>query len=117
MLGKFIQINNEKLPVPNPDSYNEGFTPIENVATSEAGTDLVSVVRLDKFHWSGSFNCSSALKAKLVTWCQSPSVSCVIDGVSYNGRLRMADMNLYNNSAYTNGTQGLWIITVNFEEF
>ena len=118
MLGKFLKINNEQMPNPNPGTWNENYPPLENVFTTEAGSQLASVVRLDRLTWTGEFNCSSRLKSKLIGFAQSASVTCKINGVEHSGRLRInGDINLYTDSEYVNGTEGLWIIPLIFEEF
>lgn len=118
MLGHFIKINNETIPNPNPGSFVENFPPQENVFTTEAGTQLSSVVRLDRYTWAGEFNVSSRLKAKLLSFAQSASVTCTINGTNYNGRLRVnGNITLYPNSEWTRNTDGLWTMSIIFEEF
>lgn len=118
MLGKFLKINNEAIPNPNPGTWNENYPPQENVFTTEAGTQISSVVRLNRMTWSGEFNCSSRLKAKLIGFAQSASVTCTINGTNKSGRLRInGDINLFADSEYVGGTDGLWVIPLVFEEF
>ena len=117
MLGSFIQINSSTIPNPNAGSFKESFPPQENIFTTEAGSQLSSVVRLDRYVWTGEFNVSSDMKATLLTYAQSASVTCTVNGVNYSGRLRVGDISLYENSERTNGTDGLWIMSLTFEEF
>lgn len=117
MLGSFIKINNSTIPNPNAGSFKESFPPQENIFTTEAGTQLSSVVRLDRYTWAGEFNVSSAMKATLLSYAQSASVTCKVNGVSHSGRLRVGDISLYENSERTQGTDGLWIMSLTFEEF
>lgn len=117
MLGRFITIDGERIPNPNPGSFSEAFPPLENVFTTEAGTQLSSVVRLDRYTWSGEFNVSSRKKAALKTLALKPSVTCVVNGTSYSGRLRLGDITLVENSEFTRNTDGLWIMNLTFEEF
>lgn len=117
MLGHFIKINNEDIPNPNPGSFTESFPPLENLFTTEAGTQLSSVVRLDRYVWTGEFNVSSRLKTKLLGFAQSASVTCKVNGTSYSGRLRVGDIALYSNSEWTRNTDGLWTMSLTFEEF
>lgn len=117
MLGRFITIDGERIPNPNPGSFSENFPPQENVFTTEAGTQLSSVVRLDRYTWSGEFNVSSRMKASLKTLAFKPSVTCVVNGVSYSGRLRLGNIALVENSEYARNTDGLWVMNLTFEEF
>ena len=117
MLGKFIKINNTTIPNPNPDSFTEAYPPQENIFTTEAGTQLASVVRLDRYTWTGEFNVSSRLKETLLGYAQMASVTCTVNGTNYSGRLRVGNIALYGNSAHTSGTDGLWVIGLTFEEF
>ena len=117
MLGRFITIDGELIPNPNPGSFSENFPPQENVFTTEAGTQLSSVVRLDRYTWSGEFNVSSRMKEALKTLAFKPSVTCVVNGVSFSGRLRAGSISLVENSEYTRNTDGLWVMNLTFEEF
>lgn len=117
MLGNYIRINNIKIPNPNVGTFTESYPPLENVLTTEAGTRRVSVVRLDRYVWTGEFNVSSRLKAVLLSLAHSASVSCEVNGVSKSGTLRVGNISLYSNSEWTRNTDGLWTIQLTFEEF
>ena len=114
-LGKYIQINNEV--VPNPTSFDYSLNPNENIFTSEAGTEMSNIVRLDRPSWTASFPCSSRYRDKFIGWCTSPSVTCKIDdGTEMTGRLRLGGaITLVEDSEYVGGTQGLWEVPVVFE--
>lgn len=116
-LGKFLKINDTDIPNPNAGTYKEAYEANETVYTSEAGTQFASVIRLNRLAWSGEFNVTSATKATLLSYAMSASVTCKIDGVSHSGRLRVGDISLYENSENNDGTQGLWTMTLTFEEF
>lgn len=115
MLGKYIKINGELMP--NPTAFSYRYNPDENVFTSEAGTELTNIRRLDRLSFSASFNCSSRLKEKLEVFCKTASVSVSInDETAVDGRLRLGgDITLVEFSEYTNGTDGLWSVPVTFE--
>lgn len=115
MLGRYIKIDNELMP--NPTSFSYKYNPDENVFTSEAGTEMSNIRRLDRLSFSASFNCSSALKEKLETKCLAPSVTVSIDNcTAITGRLRLGgDVSLVENSERVGGTQGLWVVPVIFE--
>lgn len=119
MLGKYLKINNEAIPNPNPGTWNETYTPQENIFTTEAGSQLSSVVRLNRMTWTAEFNCTSSMKEKLLTLAQSASVTCKFDnGTAKSGRLRVnGDINLFENSEYVDRTKGLWVVPLIFEEF
>lgn len=115
MLGRYIKIDNEVMP--NPVTFSMSYPPDENVFTSEAGTQLTNIRRLDRFTFTASFNCSSRLRDSLIAKCQTPSVEVKIDeGDAISGRLRLSgDITLVENSELTGGTQGLWTVSVVFE--
>lgn len=115
MLGKYITINNQVMP--NPAKFSYTYPPDETVYTSEAGTQLTNVRRLDRLTFAASWNCSSRLKDELLVLCKTPSVSVSIDGGSaVDGRLRLSGgPELVEDSEYTNGTDGLWVVSVTFE--
>jgi len=115
MLGRYITINNTVMP--NPAKFSYTFPPDENVFTSEAGTQLTNIKRLDRLTFSASWNCSSRLRDELLALCKTPSVSVSIDNEpAVDGRLRLSSgPELVEDSEYTNGTDGLWVVSVTFE--
>lgn len=114
MLGKYITINNTQMP--NPTSYEETLNPSENVYESEAGTQMSNIVRLDRFSFSASWNCTSRLRDTLKTYCKTASVNVSVDGVAYTGRMRLGGaISLVENSETNTGTQGLWTVPITFE--
>lgn len=114
MLGKYISINSTLMP--NPTTFSMAYPPDENVFTSEAGTQLSNIRRLDRLTFSASFNCTDRMRDTLVSYCQTPSVSVQIDGgTAISGRLRLGDISLVEDSEMVNGTQGLWTVSVTFE--
>ena len=54
MLGKYLKFNG--VDFPNPITPTKTSQTIENVSQSEAGTDLVVVVRASKKTWNFTFN-------------------------------------------------------------
>lgn len=116
MLGKYIVIDNTQLP--NPVTFSENYPPQENIFTTEAGTQISSVIRLDRYTWNAEFNVSSRLKAYLIGKAQVASVTCSVSGVSHSGRLRISgDISLVEGSEYVGCTDGLWRVPLVFEEF
>ena len=55
------KINNVAIPN-KPNSWNTVREVIENVGTTEAGTDIVDIKRVGKMTISVSYNCSSNYK-------------------------------------------------------
>ncbi len=115
MLGRYIKIDN--VVMPNPVSFSFKYDADESVYKSEAGTELSNIRRLDRLVFSASFNCSSRLRDALIGLCMTPSVSVQIDdGTATIGRLRLGgDIALVEGSEKTDGTQGLWTVSVTFE--
>lgn len=117
MLGKFIEINGEAFPNPNPGTFSDNFEPIENSFMTEAGTSLTNIVRLDRYSWSAEFNCTSRLRDRIIALVKTPEVSCNISGQEYIGRLRLdSSTTLVANSERVRGTDGLWVIKLRFEQ-
>ena len=115
MLGKYLKINGIQMPNPNPGTFKGKLNPTENIYFSEAGTRKSNVVRLDRPSWECSFNCSGTMKDKILDLCKKPSVVCSVDGVSYEGTLREKTHSLVKDSEFVKGTQGLWVVSVEFE--
>lgn len=115
MLGKYITINSTLMP--NPASFEYTYPPDETVYTSEAGTQLTNIRRLDRLTFKAEWHCSSRLRDQLLVLCKTPSVSVSIDGATaVSGRLRLAGgPQLVEDSEKTNGTQGLWVVSTTFE--
>ena len=110
MLGKYIKINGEIIP--NPTTYSESLTDIENVNQSEGGTDIVSTTRLGKYNSTMSFQISSYWKEKLREYTKKPTVVIEVDGVIYTVRLRAFSATLEANSESVRNTQGYWNVSV-----
>lgn len=115
MLGRYIKINGEVMP--NPVKFSYTYPPDENVFTSEAGTQLTNVKRLDRLTFSATWHCSSMLKKRLIRLCQTASVTITIDDEDpVDGRLRLSGgPELVEDSESTPGTQGLWQVVCTFE--
>ena len=116
MLGKFLKINGEQMPNPNPETWNAALNPKENIYETEAGTRKSNIIRLDRPSWSCSFNCTSRMKDRIVDYCKRPSVVCEVDGEEFEGTLRLSGaITLVKDSEYCRGTNGLWVVPVVFE--
>lgn len=115
MLGNYITFDNVAFPNPQPPTMTAKT--IENVSTSEAGTDLVVVVRPAKHSWSFTFNLSYLMKERLRVLCQKESVSMTYMGVIYTVRLRDFTEALVEGSEWLRNVDGLYTCTVNVTEF
>lgn len=116
------KINNITIPV--PIAWNEISEVIENAMTTEAGTDVIDVMRVDKLTVNASFNVSSAWLSTFKDWSKSTSALTVqiydaVSGayVSRNMRIRNFNYSLVKNSDRTSGTIGLWELTFDLIEF
>lgn len=117
MLGSnFLHINGVAIPNPKIDGFSEAPQIIEQVNQSEAGSDLVTVTRLNKLSLNMSFNVSSRWKTKLDNYSKLLSVTLTYNGVDYVGRFRATGNALFGNSAHTQGTNGLWVCNYTFTE-
>ena len=116
------KINNIIIPV--PIASNEISEVVENAMTTEAGTDVIDVMRVDKLTVNASFNVSSAWLSTFKDWSKSTSALTVqiydaVSGayVSRNMRIRNFNYSLVQNSDRTSGTIGLWELTFDLIEF
>ena len=116
-----ILINNESIP--EPVTWTETSQVIENVNTTEAGTDQVSVTRYDKLSVSCGFQCTSTWARKFKEF----SILDVIEVKTYDllsetyalryMRIRSFKADPVKNSQRTRNTNGLWEVSFNLEEF
>lgn len=116
------KINNT--PIPVPIEWSENSSVVENAMTTEAGTDVVDVLRVDKLTVTASFDVSSAWLATFKGWANSTSALTVdiYDPVTNaykqrSMRIRNFISNLVQNSDNTSGTIGLYNLTFDLIEF
>lgn len=117
-----IKINNT--PIPVPIEWSENSSVVENAMTTEAGTDVIDVLRVDKLTVTASFDVSSVWLATFKGWANSTSalVVKIYDPVTdayveRSMRIRNFISNLVQNSDNTSGTIGLWNVTFDLIEF
>lgn len=115
MLGYYLKFNGESFP--NPKTPTRSQKTIENVSQSEAGTDLVCVVRAAKNTWSFTFNLSSKTRDILKAICQQESTSMTYMGTTYTVRVRDFKEKLVENSEWVTLSEGLYECSVNVTEF
>lgn len=117
-----IKINNT--PIPVPIEWSENSSVVENAMTTEAGTDVIDVLRVDKLTVTASFDVSSSWLATFKGWANSTSALSVkiYDSVTNayaerSMRMRNFINNLVKDSDRTSGTVGLWNVTFDLIEF
>lgn len=116
MLGKgYLKFNN--VVIPNPVDFSESYDNIENTNQSEEGTDLVTIVRLQKLSLSCKFNCSSYWKGQLLSLASLSDATLVYHGTTYtNVRFRITGCDLVEDSEMVGNTDGLWEVSGVFTE-
>lgn len=115
MLGYYLKFNG--VDFPNPKTVSMTSDTIENVSQSEAGTDLVTMVRASKKTWNFSFDLSSGKKDILKGLCLLESVTMSYMGTNYTVRLRGYQDSLAENSEWAANTDGLFTVSVKAMEF
>ena len=117
-----IKINNT--PIPVPIEWSENSVIVENALTTEAGTDVIDVLRVDKLTVTASFDVSSSWLSTFKGWSNSTSALAVkiYDPVTdtyaeRSMRMRNFINNLVKDSDRTSGTVGLWRVTFDLIEF
>lgn len=117
-----VTINSTSIPV--PIEWSETSEVVENVNTTEAGTDVTDVLRVDKLTVTASFDVSSAWLATFKGWAKSTSALTVkIYDASQSAyvtrymRIRNFVSTLVQHSDNTSGTIGLWNVTFDLIEF
>ena len=115
MLGKmFLKVNSTSIP--NPVDWNVDSEDVENVLTSESGKDLVNIVRLGKRTFSGKWQLSSHWLATFRGFATTATITLKYENEDITCRCRNYSQSLVKNSAYVNGTNGLWEVTLDFIE-
>lgn len=115
MLGDYLKFNNNVFP--NPITPTKSSKTLENVSQSEAGTDLVVVIRPSKKTWSFKFNLSPGKKAILESLCQDESTTMEYMGSSYTVRVRDYQESLVEGSEWLSSVNGLYECSVKVTEF
>lgn len=117
-----VQINNTIIPAAK--TWDESPEVVENVNTTEAGTDVVDVLRVDKLTVNASFDVSSTWLGTFKGWANSTSAltvkiyDAVTDGyVTRYMRIRNFTPHRVENSGNTSGTIGLYNLTFDLIEF
>ena len=109
--------------IPNPTSYSESSEVVENVNETEAGTDIVVIVRKDKLTVSLSFQCSSDWAQKFATYRDTEPLSVSLYDPKTNAykvrsmRIRSYKANVVEDSWRTAGTVGLYNVSFDLKEY
>lgn len=115
MLGEYLEFNNVQFPLPVSSSM--ASKTVENVNQSEAGTDLVTIVRPTKKTWSFSFNLTSRTKDLLKGLCEDESTTMLYMGQSYTVRVRDYQEKIVTGSEWLTRTDGLFTCSVKVYEY
>jgi hypothetical protein len=115
MLGYYLKFNG--VDFPNPITPTMSSQTLENVATSEAGTDLVTIVRPSKKSWSLTFQLTSGKRDVLKGLCQNESTTMSYMGTNYTVRVRNYQEKLVANSEWVDRSSGLYECSVSVTEF
>ena len=115
MLGEYLKFNNVEFPRPTSNSMSSKT--IENVTQSEAGDDLVTMVRSSKKSWSFSFNLTSGKKDILEALCEDEYTMMYFCGRTYKVRVREFQQKLENGSEWLTRTDGLFTCSVKVTEY
>lgn len=117
-----VKINNT--PLPDAVSWSETAEVVENTNTTEAGTDITDIARVDKLTITASYDVSSTWLATFKGWSNStsPLTVKIYDPVTdaYKERtMRMRNFmsNLVQYSQNVSDTIGLWNVTFDLIEF
>jgi hypothetical protein len=112
-LGRFY-LAIDSLGLPNPVSQTEEPGLLEEVNVSEAGTDLVTVIRTEKPVFTWVWNVESKLHDTLREIGHQNQVTLNYRGRDYVGRFRVESDKLVERSYLTDGTDGLYEMTCTF---
>lgn len=106
-----------------PTRWGENFTVIENTYMSEAGTDIVDVVRYDKLDIDAEFRCRSEWLGTLKAWSKKDRLMVrLYDPVLSEYVTKYMRMRNYRQaplefSERVRGTYGVWTVSFTLEEF
>lgn len=117
-----VIINNVPLPVAKV--WNEIPEVVENAEVTEAGTDVIDILRVDKLTVNASYDCSSAWLGTFKGWNKETTKLTVQiydavtdDYVTRYMRMRNFSNNFVENSDKNSGTYGLWNVSFDLIEF
>ena len=106
-----------------PESWEESYSVVESTNQTEAGTDQVIVTRYDKLSVSASFQCSSRWAATFAAFRDRDRIAVKLydlktqDYKTRTMRIRNFKTGPEKNSEKTKGTNGLYTVSFDLEEF
>jgi hypothetical protein len=106
-----------------PESWEESYAVVESTNQTEAGTDQVIVTRYDKLSVSASFQCSSRWVAIFAEFRDKDSIAVKLyDLKTQDYKIRTMRMRNFKtgpekNSEKTKGTNGLYTVSFDLQEF
>jgi hypothetical protein len=106
-----------------PESWEESYAVVESTNQTEAGTDQVIVTRYDKLSVSASFQCSSRWAATFAAFRDKDSIAVKLYDLKEQGyktrtmRMRNFKTGPEKNSEKTKGTNGLYTVSFDLQEF
>lgn len=111
-----VSFNSTACTIP-PTSVEYSFEEIESVMKTEAGTDMVSVTRLNKhkfkFGWEGI---PSSFLDTLEGYAKAATVSVGWRGQSYTCRIRDFSPQMISRSETYTASDGLWNVSLTATE-
>lgn len=111
------------ITIPEPIKFDAEHETIENVSQSEAGTDLIEILRYGKMSYACEFNSSSTWAHRFAELSETDviTLSCydlkADASVVRNVRMRDFKAVLVDNSQRIEGIKGLYKVTFKLEEF
>jgi hypothetical protein len=115
MLQNYLKFNNVYFP--NPVKSDSSQMTVEQVKQSEAGTDLVILVRASKLKWNFTFNLTPATRNLLKEICKRESVTMNYMNTDYTVRVRDYKETLQAGSEWSQDVDGLWVCTVTVTQY
>lgn len=100
-----------------PSGFDYNFNPIEEINQSEAGTELVSVSRLDKTIFNLAWkSVDSVLLDQIEAVCKKPYVTVTYREKEYKCRARGFVPKLTPMAHKYKRSDGIWDVTINLTE-
>lgn len=115
-----IKFDNVAMPFPN--TWTENSEVVESVETSEAGTDIIQVVRYDKLTINASYKCLSPQVKIFKEYSKQASVQVSIYDqieeayVTRTMRMRDFSVNYMQGSQDLTVTKGVWEVSFSLLE-
>lgn len=104
-----------------PNQWDESFSWVENVNQSEAGTDLVNIIRSNKYSCTAQFNVSRVWYHKFYELSQQPYLFLdtydPLTDAHKNRKVRMRDFTASFQQYSDKIGEGLWVVSFSLTEF